>query len=1259
MIGHHMPERRTIIHHLLLSVTAVLVLCLLERPEVIVISRLGTVVWYPATGVAMALMAGLSPWYGILVAISSVLVGTLTYEQALTSFSNTITVVGIGIFYATAAYVLRGPLHIDLGLRRRRDVVLYVSVTTAAAVLSTGLGVVGLAVDRAIPWSEFWRAALMWLLGDEIGLLGVTPFLLIHVCPWIRRQMFPGLVEAQPQESGSDDKAVSFWDLLEVGGQVCAPFSLWMLFGAPFEHMHLFFLSFLPIIWVAMRQGVQRVVSGLLVLNIGFAVALHYSPPAPSLLPEFSLLMFVVSATGLLIGVVVTERNHIAVELLERTGQLQESEERARMSMEAARIGSWDVDVIKDEHVWSETCKALLGLPSNSPASYQVLMRCVHSGDYKKMQQEIKRAIDEKKGYLCEFRVVWPDGSVHWRTSVGHVKYGKDGRANRMIGITMDIDERKRAEERSEMLLHRERLSAERLRDEKAFSEALIESLPGIVCIAEASGKIRKWNANFLGYSAAEIVNSGIFPAAAPESRQMVQQLNKQTIGQGAAETEALLLAKNGAKISCYLKGVRITFEGQPCVLGIGIDISRRKSAEEALRLKAAELAAANTELLKAKELAESASRAKSEFLATMSHEIRTPINGVLGMAELVLDTDLTAEQREYLQALKSSGYSLLGIINDILDFSKIESGTVDLDPIEFNLQDSMAETMRALALRAHQKELELVYQIAPDVPAYLVGDPGRLRQIIVNLVGNAIKFTQQGEIVVRARCESRDDRELQLHFSIADTGIGIPAEKHALIFEAFAQADSSTTRQYGGTGLGLAISAKLAGFMGGRIWVESVPGTGSTFHFTAQFGIAERENPPAVQTLQTELLHLPVLLVDDNATNRRILADMTRGWGMQPTWVESGTAALERLKRAEAEGHGFKLAIIDSNMPGMNGFALAERIRAEPHLAGAMIMMLTSDGRHGDAARCRELGIAAYLTKPIRKSELLAAILAVLGQTPQELSTNLVTRHSLREAFRSLSILAAEDNPVNQKVVVRMLEKMGHRATIAKNGYEALSLLKSGTFDLVLMDVQMPEMDGLTATREIRKNERQTGSHIPIIAMTAHAMKGDKARCLEAGMDGYVTKPASSQVIEDTIAELFGAAVHVRPSSIDPVVQALPPLWDATAALNKLNEDEVLLRELVQVFLEETPKQLASLQQAITTNDPEAIERIAHSFKGELGYLVSTDAAQKARELEQLGAKRAFQAAAKLFPAFKAEISGIVTAMRQTLEKQQSVGKS
>jgi len=839
----------------------------------------------------------------------------------------------------------------------------------------------------------------------------------------------------------------------------------------------------------------------------------------------------------------------------------------------------------------------------------------------------MQNRIREGEGFAVEILNYSKGGRGYWLSIDCQPVHDENGNLKNFIAIESDISERKSKDLE--------------LRANSAFLEAQVESsLDGILVVDNAGRKVlqnRRFGETWkvpesilnlkddgatLQYAATQVTDSEAFFARV---KFLYDNPNE------SAQEEITL--KDGRILDRH---------SAPVVGGSGEyygriwcfrDISERKRVETALR--------------QAREDAVEASRAKGEFLANMSHEIRTPMNGILGLTGLVLESELTPEQRDSLNLVASSADALLTVINDILDFSKIEAGKLDLDPAPFALRDVLGDTLKAFALKAHSKGLELACDVHPDVPDALVGDAGRLRQILTNLVGNAIKFTEFGEVVVYAKPVSIPEG-VGVHFCVRDTGIGIPRAKQASIFDAFTQADGSTTRRYGGTGLGLTISTRLVQLMGGSIWVESEPGTGSEFHFESCFELAKVSGLRASGRPPTSLRGSSVLVVDDNATNRRVLADTLRLWEAWPTCVESGPAALKELRRAAEAGDPYPLVLLDAMMPDMDGFEVGRQIAQDPLLAGASIMMLTSADGPGDAARCRALGLTAYLVKPVKAAELLKAITAALGSELPASKGPTVRSTLLEPAYRApartLEILLAEDNVVNQLVAVRLLEKCGHKVQVTNHGGEALAALASKRFDLVLMDVQMPEVDGFEATRRIREMESGTDYRTPIVAMTAHAMTGDRDRCLAAGMDDYLTKPVQREELFRVLQwiESFEPARAVAVPG-EPAQTLAPISFDRAAALERLGDDEELFAEVADLFRTDGPKLLDEIRTAIAAGDAATLKRSAHGLKGAAGYVGGTFTASAARRLELIGTEGELSAAPEAFCALETEVRRLV----------------
>jgi PAS domain S-box-containing protein len=811
--------------------------------------------------------------------------------------------------------------------------------------------------------------------------------------------------------------------------------------------------------------------------------------------------------------------------------------------------------------------------------------------------------------------------------------------AGRVIGIqvmSLDITDKKRAE-------------IELRRSEERLSRAVNGSNAGLWDWDFASNEIY-FSPRFkesIGYGPDEFEDSleAFLEHLHPDDRDPVHDALRAHFAHGTPfDIEYRLRNKAGTYRWFQARGQAVWDESGNATRMAGsiFDIHERKRAEEESR--------------RARVAAEAASRAKSEFLANVSHEIRTPMNGVIGMTDLALDTSLSAEQRGYLEMVKTSADALLTVINDILDFSKIEAGKLELDPTRLDLPELLDDTLKPLAHRALTKGLTLSCRIAPGVPRSLVGDAGRFRQVIVNLVGNAVKFTDHGSITISAEVDERTETHALLHVSVADTGIGIAKDRRQAIFEAFTQADGSNTRKYGGTGLGLAISAKLAALMGGRIWVEGEEGVGSTFHFTARLEICTE--PAAARTVAdvSELEGLPILIVDDNRMNRLILSEALIGWKARPTAVEDGVAALRSLKAAADRGTPFRLVLLDCVMAEINGFEVAARIKADPQLAGTRLIMLSSSGVSGESAACRERRIDAYLVKPIKQPELLEAILTCLGQ-PEAVSTPAQpnaapTNEPKAQRPRGLKILLAEDNSVNQVLAVKMLEKAGHEVMVAGNGAEVLIRLETDSYDVILMDLQMPEMDGFEATSLIREHECERGGHVPIVALTAHAMKGDRERCLESGFDEYLSKPIRALDLMDILAKIVPAPQPIpRPEPVSvPKPTLTDTVFDRAGALDRVGHEEEILREVLGMFVENTPGLMMQIRESIEREDFATLRRATHTLQGTASNFTIPGALKDAYTLENMARAGDISGASQPLVALEATITRLLSAIEVDL---------
>jgi len=848
----------------------------------------------------------------------------------------------------------------------------------------------------------------------------------------------------------------------------------------------------------------------------------------------------------------------------------------------------------------------------------------------------IMRGVKEKGNASFNDQVfVRKDGSVFPVALVSKASYNDQGKMETLVVAFQDISERKYAED----ALNKSEIRLRTLFDSTSDAVMLINEKGFFDC--------NKATLRLFGYTSVEEFCSHTFISVSPEKQpggadqpEGIDSVMLANMHLGIAKEAGShnfewvhMRGDNGKTFDAEVLLNAMELDGRIILQATVRDITERKQAENLL--------------WQAKSAAEQANKIKSDFLANMSHEIRTPMNGIIGMTELALDTELTQEQKEYLSLVKSSADSLLHIVNDILDFSKIESGKLDIENIEFSLEYAMRDTMKSLAQRAHQKNLELILHIEPNVPDRLIGDPGRLRQVIINLVGNAIKFTESGEIEVSVRCTAGAPvNHARLQFSVRDTGIGIPRDKFAAIFESFSQADTSTTRKYGGTGLGLTISAQLVELMGGKIELESVVGQGSNFHFTLLVSTVSVE--PLTHYQQTgRIAGMSVLVADDNATNRLLLQEILRNWKMIPTVVENGEQALAELERAAQRGEPYQVALLDLQMPGLNGFELAERIRQYPDAARATVMMLTSEGQRGDAARCRELGVASYLMKPVSQFDLLDAIMTALGEPAQQ-TPGLITRHSLSESRRKLKLLLAEDNVVNQTLAVRILEKLGHTVTVAKNGLEAVQQFGNGVFDAILMDVDMPVMNGYEATGAIREHEQSTGTHIPIVAMTAHAMQGAREECLRHGMDGYLTKPIDAE----SLWHELDRQTQIPVDNVDSgQIQSALSVADFDKALKTMDNSTELFNEIARLFLEDAPPHMQRIKDALVEGNLKKMHHSAHTIKGMAGIFAADRVVQMAERVEMNSDQSTCEEAVSALDSALNELVAAIKALPDTIQ--------
>lgn len=914
----------------------------------------------------------------------------------------------------------------------------------------------------------------------------------------------------------------------------------------------------------------------------------------------------------------------------ERTSQLRAIEERFELAVRGSTDGLWDWNVVTNEIYYSPRIKELLGYRDDElPNLFSIFESHLHPDDHGWVMREIDEHLRLHKPYDVEYRLACKSGEYHWFRARGQAIWNAAGQALRMAGSITDVTEQHRLRERFRLA---------------------VEASPAALMMVHQDGHILMANSRSLslfGYSEAEMIGQPIemlvperFREIHPTHRQQFFQAPTQRAMGG--DLDLVGLRKDGTEVPVKvgLSPVQ-TAEGPAVICGI-MDITDQMTSLEAMR--------------HAKEAAESSSLAKSSFLANMSHEIRTPMNGIIGMSQLLSQTSLLSHQRDYLTTIEESAHILLRLLNDILDFSKIEAGKLELESVDFRIAECVARSSQMLVLRAAEKGLEVACRVSPDIPDHLRGDPGRLQQVLVNLIGNAIKFTEAGEIFLNIDSEQISGNHIRLHFFVRDTGIGIPADKLDQIFRPFEQAESSTTRRFGGSGLGLTISRQLVEMMNGRLWVESEPGKGSTFHFTAEFGISVDQQSHEIAELAS-LKGMPVLVVDDNLTNRRILGEMLEFWQMSPVLADSANAARQALLQGIAIQQPIRLILLDHHMPGEDGLHFASSIREFQQHDNCPIILISSGSLPIDADLWQNRGVSRIMSKPVIASELLNEVLRQFGtlKTSRSSEPQAAATSSHVEPRR---VLLVEDNEINRRVAVGLLRKRGHRVTVAENGLEAVNKSSEQEFDVILMDMQMPVMDGYAATTEIRTRERQIGGHIPIVAMTAEALKGDRDRCLSVGMDDYVAKPIAPAELYRAVERFPAICVRTDSGSEEsfmksasepaaPVQSHASPaernlLIDWEGAIQRLGGGATSLQEFADLLQSQIPVLLNDIRRGITSQDYKLLRRSAHTLKGSVMFFGAEPVVKLAQQLEMLGKNETLEGALETLSALESGIAEV-----------------